>query len=354
MARERTTYRPTVLIATFLTIVALKLAEDLLAPILLAMMMGIVISPVSRFWEKLRVPPVAAALMTLTLAVIGIYGAAIMLEPTVSKIVRGFPEFWEELKDSASALSGVVENIENVKDQVNEAIHPDSGAAAGANSDADQPPPPAPVPNLTDLLFYAPALLGQLLVFFGTLFFFVLCKTEAYAWLARQIDHVSQDFVSVARLEEAERFVARYFLTVTVINIVFGVCVMVIMRAIGLPGSILWGLGAFLLNYIPYLGPIVLAILLFIAGQIMLDGAQALFPPAAFLLLNLFEGYFATPTLVGKSMRVNPLLIFLSLTFWLWLWGPVGGFMALPLVIWGLAVSGNLVAPQPTTATAQK
>jgi len=96
------------------------------------------------------------------------------------------------------------------------------------------------------------------------------------------------------------------------------------------------------LNYLVYVGPAMLMLLLLFAGVAAFDGAMILLPAAAFIVLNTIEGQVLTPALVGKHLEVNPLLIFLALVFGLWLWGPIGGIVAIPLLLWVLALNDAL------------
>ena len=89
----------------------------------------------------------------------------------------------------------------------------------------------------------------------------------------------------------------------------------------------------------------VLALALLIADLITFDGAYGFLPAALYLAMNATEGQFVTFVLVGRSMSVNPLLIFFSLVFWLWLWGPVGGFIAIPRLIWFTVVTKTMLDP---------
>ena len=107
----------------------------------------------------------------------------------------------------------------------------------------------------------------------------------------------------------------------------------------------LWGLAAFLLNFVLYLGPVVFAFALFIGGIVQFEGAISFLPAALYVAMNLTEGQFVTPALVGRHMKVNPLLVFLSLVFWLWLWGPIGGVVAIPFLVWTLFLVGELRDP---------
>ena len=137
----------------------------------------------------------------------------------------------------------------------------------------------------------------------------------------------------------AERRVSLYFLTILVINAIFGIVVAGAMAVVGMPWPLTWGIVAFLLNFILYLGPVVVAGCLVVAGSLNFAGLEAFLPAAVYVGLNAVEGQFVTPSLVGRSLHVNPLLVFLSLVLWLWLWGPLGGFVAIPLLVWLIAVT---------------
>ena len=179
-----------------------------------------------------------------------------------------------------------------------------------------------------------------MLIFAGGLYFFLLCRTDVYQWLAKFARVPTETAVRTFR--EADRLVARYSLTITLINAVFGVAVGVALQLVGMPGAILWAFVAALMNFIMYLGPAIVALALAIAGTITFDGVYSFVPAAVFVGLNVLEGQFITPSLVGHRMRVNPLLVFLSLCLWLWLWGPIGGIVAIPLLVWIIAVTNGI------------
>ena len=121
----------------------------------------------------------------------------------------------------------------------------------------------------------------------------------------------------------------------------------------GLPSPILWGALAFVLNYVPYVGPAIMDVLLFGIGLLTFPTLLgALLPPAVFLAITVVEGQFLTPAIVGRRvLNLHPLAIFLSIAFWAWLWGPVGAFLATPiLIIARVALDASLSAPQGRTA----
>lgn len=151
-------------------------------------------------------------------------------------------------------------------------------------------------------------------------------------------------------LKQADRAVSHYFVTIALINLGLGVSLCGVLILIGLPNPMLWGAAAFLANFVLYLGPLAIMFSLLLAGLLTFNSAYALVAPASFLMLNAIEAQFVTPALVGKQLKVNPLVVFLSIVFGLWLWGPLGGIVALPVVVWVYA----LVSAQSKRGTASE
>ena len=205
------------------------------------------------------------------------------------------------------------------------------------------------MPSVSDAIMAAPLILSQILIFAGALFFFLLTRREIYDWVSLRLSSRGERAELAMRLRRAERNVARYFSTITLINAALGVLTAIALQVMGVADAMMWGVVAFLMNFIVYLGPTVFVVVLLFVGVAEFDGAASLAPAASFILLNTIEGQFVTPALVGKHMAVNPLLVFLALIVGIWLWGPIGGIVAIPLLLWGLVLSDSL-APRPRAA----
>lgn len=316
-----------VILATLALLAALDIAESVVAPILLGLVTGIVLSPLSDLWEKWGFRPVIGATTSLivTLAVIGLM--AMLMQPIAAQLVAQAPKVLSDMQDSVDRLSGMLRGLRNATEVVAEAIlteDPDAAPSAEVTG----------LPTVTDAILIAPAVVAQATIFAGVLFFFLLTRHEVYGALARLVAVEVDSVQIVARLRRAERHVSRYFLTVSLINAALGIATAVALHLMGLPGGILWGVTAGLFNFIVYLGPVILSIGLLAAGIAAYDGAFALAPAAAFISLNFVESQFITPAFVGRQMHVNPLIVFCALVFGMWLWGPIGGLVALPIVIW--------------------
>ncbi len=335
MLLEKSARWALVTLAAIAVFTALRLSGDVFAPLALGLVLGIVLSPISTGLERLGAPKALCALAVLIFALVVLAGILLFIGPVISRLLVQAPQIWREILDSIRTFQGVIQGISDASEEVARVI-----GTENTNETAEA----TRVPSLTDALIAAPAFAAQLLVFVGTLFFFVLSREEIYDWITNRLTG-AQDIMEM-RLEEADRLVSRYFLTISVINIFFGGAVATAMWLIGMPSPLLWGVIATLMNFILYLGPAVMVFMLFVAGIVVFDGPTTLLPSLAFLALNITEGQFVTPMLVGRHMSVNPLLVFLSLVFWLWLWGPVGGFIAIPILIWVLAITGQLGHPE--------
>ncbi|GFE66117.1 AI-2E family transporter [Litoreibacter roseus] len=331
MLQRHTVSTCVVILTGILVFIALREAVAIFAPMMLALVFGIILSPLSDFFCRLRLPTALAALLTciLGLAVVGV--VAILLEPAVSKAIDQAPLIWTEIKGLVSELQRMLRGLEEITEEI---------AATTGNGDTGSTEGDVPLPSASNALFLAPDYLGRMFIFIGTLYFFLLGREDIYRWAGKSFNRLGD-----RELRWAEKRVAKYFITITAINASFGTVIFVVMTILGMPTPIFWGVLAFLVNFILYLGPICLAVTLLLVGSITFVGPYGFLPALTYLVLNATEGQFVTPGLVGKSMRVNPLLVFLSLVVWIWLWGPVGGFIAIPVLIWSLAVANCILNP---------
>ncbi|RUS59351.1 AI-2E family transporter [Pseudorhodobacter sp. E13] len=347
---ERLSQLAMIVLAVIVTVAALDAISDLAAPMALALVIGIVLSPMSDAWERLGLSPVFGALTSLVLALGAMGLIALLMQPIAAQMLDQAPKVWADMQDIVRAVRGLVRGLEDASRDMSQAMAP----AAQADVVAPVEGQGMAMPNVTDALMIAPALAAQILTFTGTLFFFLLSRNDMYQAIGRHLASPSNRAVVAARLRDAERTVARYFLTITLVNAALGLLTAAILQALGMPGAFLWGVTAFLLNFVVYLGPAIFMVALLFAGVGAFDGAAALFPMLSFAALNFIEGQFITTALVGKRMALNPLLVFVALLFGIWLWGPIGGIVAIPLMLWGVVLRNGLtVEAAPPRATAK-
>ncbi|GAA4221323.1 AI-2E family transporter [Sagittula sp. NFXS13] len=309
-----------ILIAALATIAAMKLAGDLVAPVALGLVVGVVLAPFVNRLGRLGVPRAVSASVALFLAVVLLLLFISALGPVMSGLMEEIPKIQSEIRDWVDEIVRMVRGAEALGREIEETI------AEGGDEAVK-----AAVPTLIDALWMAPNFAAQALIFAGTLFFFVLTADEIYKFIPTR----------AAALRDADRAVSHYFVTVTFINACLGLGTFGVMTLIGLPNAMLWGGAAFILNFVLYLGPVMMMAALLVGGAMHFTGAMVVVPLVGFLCLNMIEAQFVTPSLVGQRLHLNPLLVFLAILFGLWLWGPVGGIVSLPILVWVLVFSGH-------------
>jgi predicted PurR-regulated permease PerM len=135
-------------------------------------------------------------------------------------------------------------------------------------------------------------------------------------------------------IQQVVEATSTYLGTITLINIGMGIITATILFFLGMDSPMMWGGIVAVLNYIPYLGPIACVLLLSFGGLMQFtDVWSAMLPPAIFLAMHVIEANVFTPSLVGRKLEINPLLILVSLSFWAWVWGTTGALLAVPLLI---------------------
>jgi predicted PurR-regulated permease PerM len=99
----------------------------------------------------------------------------------------------------------------------------------------------------------------------------------------------------------------------------------------------------FIVNFIPYIGALMLELAMFLVGLVVFPSVgQALIAPVLYLAMGTLEGHFITPSVMGRQFTLHPLTVFMSLVFWTWLWGPVGAFLSVPLLIIAVVVLAHI------------
>jgi predicted PurR-regulated permease PerM len=303
----------------------LYFARSLVAPIVAAAVIGILFGPLAARAARYRVPPVVVAL--------GCVGFVILLANILMVLLGGLLADWAarapEFAASLQAKAGFLERPLATWRELQLSL----AAVLGTSIEPIKFELPASNVLAQVVNFLTPAL-GELVVFFGSLFFFLLSRNSQRSHLVLMFRSQDARLRALRILNALEANLTRYVAIVSVINVAVGLVAAGIAYAFGLPSPALWGVAAFMLNYIPYVGPAIVAIILFVLGLIALPTIPAaLAAPALFVAFATVEGHFVTPALVGRQLTVSPLALFLSLAFWTWLWGPLGTFLATPILI---------------------
>jgi predicted PurR-regulated permease PerM len=133
---------------------------------------------------------------------------------------------------------------------------------------------------------------------------------------------------------EIQQNISNYLFSVSLINIGLGLVVGGGLYFMDVPNAAMWGMCVAVLNFVPYFGPVAGVIVLGTVGMLTFDTLwQGLLPPAWYLLLHLLEANLITPVLLGRQFTLNPVVIFVSLIFWTWLWGVPGALLSVPILV---------------------
>jgi predicted PurR-regulated permease PerM len=324
------TVAPQSLIATGLFLLVLfhtlRVARDLFLPLMLAFFLSFLLSPLLRVLKRAHIPEaLGAALLLLVLAGgvgLGIYS---LVTPATEWIAKA-PESLTRVQRKLRTLRAPMLQMSRTAEEVERTI-------AGEPSTA--PVAAAKAPSwIKEALFGGTTAFVSEAIVVMVLLYFLLASGDLFL---RKLIKVLPTFkdkkraVEIAR--EMERNISTYLFTVTLINVGVGVAVGVGVWFLGMPNPVLWGVLAFVLTYIPYLGAIVGIGILGLAALLVFDDVgQALAVPAVYMVVSFLEGNFVTPLVLGRRLTLNPVVIFVGLLFWFFLWGIPGALLAVPIL----------------------
>ena len=313
-----------------LFVVALSLARPVLLPVASAFVVTMMLGPLSARAERYRVPSVITAIVLWLLVILVFYGVIVLLVAPVVDWIGKAPEIGRNIQEKLRVLDRPLLVLQNLR----EALLPsDKKGSLGVDIMAFIQPA---------ILVVTPAI-GQILIFFGTLFFMLLGRTRLRRVLIAFFDEREARLRMIKIMNDIEHNLTGYLSVVALINIGVGICGGFAAWVTGLPDPVAWGVLAFILNFIPYIGALMIEAALLLVGLVTFPTlAHALVAPLIFLALATLEGHFITPSIMGQRLTLNPLTVFLALVFWTWLWGPVGAFLAVPLLIVALVVVDHL------------
>ncbi|MGX1790448.1 AI-2E family transporter [Bosea sp. NPDC055332] len=187
---------------------------------------------------------------------------------------------------------------------------------------------------LVSIAVSSTAAAGGLLIFVATVYFWLATRRHLKARTLRLCLGRGARKSAGSFFQEIETRTARYFGLVTLINLGMGVISMAIAWWAGLPYPVFWGALAFFLNYLAFIGPIMVTVAFFAAGLLSPSSLLvAAWPAVAYFIVHLIEGNAVTPIVVGRRLTISPFLVFISFIFWLWLWGPVGAVLSTPILL---------------------
>ena len=307
---------------------ALRAGAEFFMPVTAALVIAIALVPLLEWFERRGIPSKAAAgLCVLIFLAIAIFAIGSIIVPA-SDWVAQVPTKIGKVRSALEPIFDLYKNLDRFVGRITNQIEINHVSHARTVT-LEQPN------SLMGLLATsAPHLLIQLFFSLLVIFFFLA------GWTAmRKRTIVSrgsfEGALTTARvIQQVLDATSTYLGTITLINIGLGALTAGALWLLGMPSPVMWGGIVAVANYIPYLGPIVAALLLFVGGLMTFpDVWGALLPPTIFVGFHLIEANFFTPMVVGHRLTISPLSILISLSFWAWIWGTTGALLAVPLLI---------------------
>jgi predicted PurR-regulated permease PerM len=309
------------LLCLIAVLACLYVAQDIVVPVVLALVLKLLLQPLVSLLERLHLPRPAGALVALAVLLSVFVGLGMLLSSPAAQWVSQLPQTWPQLQQQFAFLQDPVEHVQRTFDQM--------GIRLGRPTSVLSNPIGMATAVLGGTGTVAAHLLETLLVLFYLLVFGETFLRRLVEVLPRFAD--KREAVEITL--RVERDLSAYLLTITVVNTAVGCATAGVMWLCDVPGPVLWGVVAFCLNFVPILGPFC-GIVLFLAVGLISKGPAwaALLPAALYLGIHVMEGEIITPMLLANRFTINPVAVILSLIFWYWMWGVPGAILAVPML----------------------
>jgi predicted PurR-regulated permease PerM len=316
-------------LATLAAVCALYVGKEVVLPIVLALVLKLMLQPIMGFLcDRFRIPQALAAIL-LIICLFGVVAAAVLtISVPASAWIQRIPQILPDLQQKLEGLRQPIDYLQQAFSAIEKIASPPGQEAN------------VPAVAVKDGSGVASALaLGTMTMltrFFATmvvLFFLLAAGDRLLRGLIEVLPRFADKRQAASIATEIQQHIGGYLLTITAMNSLVGIATGLAMWACGLGDPILWGATAFLLNYVPILGPLVGIGIFLVAGVISLDGPWfALLPAGLYLLIHIAEGETVTPMILASRFKLNPVLVIVSLFFWHAMWGIPGALLALPLL----------------------
>jgi predicted PurR-regulated permease PerM len=299
--------------------------KDVVVPVILAWVVANILLPIVSRLEKLGLPRVATVIfVTLALVAVLLSIVTLMSLPLTYWLGRA-TELGALVKEKLQLMSQPLAFMSELLAAIGQATGQGSGAAIRVEENTNI------VGGIVGIL--TPAV-SQGILFLGALVFYLIYQKQIKSKAVLILPSRNARLTALKIFADVEKNTTVYFGTFTIVNVCLAILTAGLAYAVGLPNPMLWGVLAGVLNYIPYIGAAIMVIVLFVIGIFTFSVvSQALVAPIVYLGMTTLEGHFITPALMGRRMTLNPFAVFLAIGFWTWMWGPIGAFVAVPILM---------------------
>jgi predicted PurR-regulated permease PerM len=300
------------------------LTQEVLVPVMMAILLALVLSPLVNALERAHLPRALGGFIVLLALTCGFVGAVYGLAQPARDWITSVPTTVHTLQQRFRFLQGPLRQAQEAGQKI-EAMTQAPGAKTVVS--------PARPGMIATVLSSVPHVLGMIAVILILTFFLLSSGDNFLRRLVEVAPGFSEKKVVVGIARDIQIEISRYLLTIGVINLALGCATAAVVAWLGLSNPLLWGAAAALFNFAPYVGPGITTVALALAGLSTFNTlGHALAVPGAFLLLAFCEGQLITPMVIGRRLTLNPAVVFVWLLLWGWLWGLVGILLAGPLL----------------------
>ncbi|PYE85374.1 AI-2E family transporter [Pseudoroseicyclus aestuarii] len=312
---------------------AIYFSRDVLLPIVLAILLTLTLRPLVRGLQRIGIPPPLTAVGVLLVLGMALFTAVYMLSGPVTQMANNAPIVAVEVR---SKLEGVIDrfaSIQEMQDQVS--------GMGGGNEDMEVTVDQS---GMLPQAVGSAASVGTSIAAALILTMFLLASGDFYHRRIVEASPRLRDKVrALTIVRDVERQISRYLAAITIINAGLGLCIGLAMWALGMPMPYMWGLVGFLLNFMPLIGAVMGVIGAGAIALVTFDSVPyALLVPGSYFLLTSIEGNVVTPALVGRRLELNIVAVFVTVAFWVWLWGIPGAVLAVPFLVVVKAICDNI------------
>jgi predicted PurR-regulated permease PerM len=305
---------------------ALYVASPIVLPVVLAIVLKLLLQPLVRLTDRAGLPRALGALLAIILLVAALAGVVSGVAGPATSWAGKLPEAIPQIQHQLAFLARPIASMEWMMGQLQ--------SIAGGGVSVPQASSEHPSFNVMGALFSGTATVAAGLFTTLVVLFYLLVSGETFL---RRLVEILPSFAEKRQAVEItldiERNISVYLVTVTLINFVVGVLTFAIMWVCGVANPLLWGVIAFVVNFVPILGPMV-AIAIFLMASVLSLGVtwSALLPVGLYFLIHVVEGELVTPMLMARRFTINPVAVILALIFWYWMWGVPGAVLAVPML----------------------
>lgn len=307
------------------TFYTLYFARAFLVPVVMALLLSMLLRPIVRGLQRLYIPEaLGAAIVLIVLVLVTLAGLMLVAEPA-SKWVAQAPETLEKVHVK---INGVINSARKFT-RAAESVQQITESPEGGTTKVEIKRPGI----LRQAWGQAKGALVMLLEIFVLLYFYLAAGDIFTLKLIQILPRLQDKKRALEMARETQASISQYLVSMTLVNLIEGTAIGTGLAILGLPNPLLWGVLAFSANYIPYVGAVIAASIVTIVSLTTFDSVgYALIAPLIYFGVN-FTDNFLGPYIVGKRLVLNPVVVFLAVMFWGWIWGLLGVLLAVPMTM---------------------